>query len=796
VKQQIRLTVNGKPYEFKVYPCTTLLEVLRDNLKLTRTREGCSVGECGACAVIIDGKTVHSCLVLAIEADGKEIITSEALPKEAEFYPIQETFVDQAAIKCAIPGGSLSRQEFPSFCHICAGHCSIKVIVEDGRVIDIVPDMESGFPNELCPIKKGRLSIPEILIHPGRLKYPQKRIGARGEGKWQRISWDEALDTIAEKLSDLKDKYGPESFALGLGEPKGLEFAFGQRFASAFGTPNVVTPGYFCGTPSTTSARYTFGNNTVPDEEFRPALLVLWGVNPIHTSSAIRRESISRFIEGGTKLMVVDPREIDLAAISDLWVRVRPGGDGALALGMLKVIVEEKIYDKDFVAKWTIGFEQLEEHVKSFSLEDVERMTWVPMEQIKQAARLYAQNRPAAIQWGNALDQVANSFQTNRAISIMIAITGNLNVPGGNVFLTPPAYTRPGRFFLLSKFPRNAKRAVGGEFGLAINSAFVPAHALVKAILEEEPYPIKAALFMLTNPLVSYLDAERTYQALMKLEFMVVLEIFMTPTAAIADIVLPAATGMEHDEIGYWPGWYESVRAHPKVVDPPGEAWPDTKIIKELAKRLGLGDYFWEDDREALDFWLQPSAISFEDLKRKKTILPKREYKPHDFRTPSGKVEIYSKRLEEMGFNPLPLWKELSHLPEPSNEYPLLLTNAKEDAYMLTGYKMIASLRNMKPEPMVQMNPATAEKSGLKEGDMVYIETKKGRMLQRLFFNPDLAPRVIFADFGWWFPEEGESNLYGWRKSNINVLTESGPPYEIAMGTKQLRGIPCRIYKA
>jgi predicted molibdopterin-dependent oxidoreductase YjgC len=186
VKQQIRLTVNGKPYEFKVYPCTTLLEVLRDNLKLTRTREGC------------------------IEADGKEIITSEALPKEAEFYPIQETFVDQAAIKCAIPGGSLSRQEFPSFCHICAGHCSIKVIVEDGRVIDIVPDMESGFPNELCPIKKGRLSIPEILIHPGRLKYPQKRIGARGEGKWQRISWDEALDTIAEKLSDLPVPLEPQ----------------------------------------------------------------------------------------------------------------------------------------------------------------------------------------------------------------------------------------------------------------------------------------------------------------------------------------------------------------------------------------------------------------------------------------------------------------------------------------------------------------------------------------------------------------------------------------------------------
>jgi len=796
VKQRIQLIVNGEPCEVAVEPWPTLLEVLRDEFKLTRTKEGCSVGECGACAVVMDGKTVHSCLVLALEASGKKIMTSEGLAKEAELHPVQEVFVDQAAIQCTVPGGTKSRQEVLSFCHICAGHCSIKVRVEDGKVIDIAPDMESGLPNELCPIKKGRLSIPEILVHPNRLKYPQKRVGAKGEGKWQRISWDEALDTITEKLSDFKEKYGPESIALGLGEPKGLEFAFAQRFASAFGTPNVVTPGYFCGTPSALASSFTFGSGCVPDEQYRPALIVLWGNNIVHTTGGLRRETISSALESGTKLLVIDPRRIDMASLADLWIRVRPGSDGALAMGILKVIIEEKLYDEDFVANWTIGFEQLEEHIKSFSLEDVERITWVPEEQIEQAARLYAQSKPATIQWGNALDQVANSFQTIRVISIMRAITGNLNVPGGDIFLTPPPYTRPGRFFLLSKFPRDAKRAVGGEFGLAIRSAFIPAHALVKAILEEKPYPVKAGLFILTNPLISYPDADQTYRALMKLEFMVVFEIFMTPTAAIADIVLPAATGMEHDEIGYWPGWYEEVRAHPKVVDPPGEAWSDTKIINELAKRLGLKQYFWDDDSEALNFWLQPSGLSFEDLKRRKTLLPKREYKAHDFRMPSGKVEIYSKRLEEMGFSPLPLWQELSSLPETPKEYPLLLTNAKEDAYMLTGYKMIASLRNMKPEPMVELNPVTAEKSGLKDGDMAYIETEKGRIMQRLCLNPDLDPRVVFAAFGWWFPEEGESNLYGWRKSNINVLIESEPPYEVTTGTKQLRGIPCRVYKA
>ncbi len=795
--QQIELTVNGKPYQVAVEPWTTLLEVLRDDVKLTRTKEGCSVGECGACAVIMDGKSVHSCLVLALEASGKEITTIEGMAKEAELYPLQEMFVDHAAIQATsyLPGAR-SRREVLSFCHICAGHCSIKVTVEDGKVIDIAPDMESGLSNELCPIKKGRLSIPEILVHPDRLKYPQRRVGARGEGKWERISWDEALNTIAEKLTELKDKFGPESVALGLGEPKGLEFAFGERFASAFGTPNVVTPGWSCGTPGNIAQAFTYGSGCVPDEEHRPALVVLWGNNIIHTTGGLRRETISSFLESGTKLVVIDPRKIDLAALADLWIRVRPGSDGILALGMLKVIIEEKLYDEDFVANWTVGFEQLQEHVKTFSLEDVASVTWVPKEQIEQAARLYAQTKPASIQWGNAIDQVANSFQTFRAISILRAITGNLNVPGGDAFLTPPPYTRPGRFFLLRQFPRKAEKAAGGEFKLAIQAAFIPPHALVKAILEEKPYPVKAALFMLSDPLISYPDADETYEALMKLDFTVVLEIFMTPTAAIADIVLPVATGMEHDEIGYWPGWYEEVRAHPKVVDPPGEAWPDTKIINELAKRLGLGEYFWEDDHEALNHWLEPSGLTFEDLKQRKTILPKREYKKHDFRTPSGKVEIYAKQLEEIGYSPMPLWQELSQLLESPKEYPLLLTNAKEDAYMLTGYKMIASLRNMKPEPLVEMNSETAEKAGLKDGDMVYIETKKGRIVQRLCLNPDLDPRVVLAGFGWWFPEEGESNLYGWRKANINVLIENQPPYDPTTGSAQLRGVPCRVYKA
>ena len=244
---RIQLTVNGEHREIAVEPWQTLLDVLREEFKVTRTKEGCGVGECGACAVSMDKKIVPSCLVLAVDADGKKIVTLEGLTDEARFVPVMESFIhsDQAAMQASLASpGTKTRQEVFTFCHICAGHCSVKAIVEDGKMVDMEPDMESGFSSEQCPVKKGRHTIPEVLYHRDRLIYPQKRVGAKGEGKWQRISWDEALDTIAGKFKELKEKYGSTAVAFGLGEPKGMEFAFAQRFATVFGTPNVVTPAY------------------------------------------------------------------------------------------------------------------------------------------------------------------------------------------------------------------------------------------------------------------------------------------------------------------------------------------------------------------------------------------------------------------------------------------------------------------------------------------------------------------------------------------------------------------------
>lgn len=502
-----------------------------------------------------------------------------------------------------------------------------------------------------------------------------------------------------------------------------------------------------------------------------------------------------RVLLNGAKLIVVDPRRIDIAKRADLWIRLRPESDGALALGLIKVIIEEKLYDEDFVAKWIIGFDELREHVKTFTLDNVERVTWVPRQQIEKFARMYAQYKPACMQMGNAVCHGVHSFQNARAFFILMAITSPLNIPGWGISFTPPTAMRSGTFMLLSKFPRDPKKTDGGKYEWARRTSYIPYQSLINGILEEKPRPIKAVLSFLSNPLIVYPDSHRTYEALMKLDLMVVADIFPTPSTAIADIVLPAATTHEYDTIGHWGG---AVRAMPKLVDPPGEAWSDNKIINELAKRLGLRKYFWEDDRECLNYFLEPAGLTYDEFKQKR-MLPEKEERvnPEEkgFKTPSGKVEIHSKQAQEhSGNSPMPLWEEVTKFPfEPSEEYPLLLTTRVEAAYKLSSFRQVDYMRRHMPEPLVELNPETAQKAGLQEGEWIYIETKKGRITQKLALDPDLDPRVVIAPFGWWFPDD-PTNLYGWDKSNVNILFQTEPA-EPATGSLNIRAMPCRVYK-
>lgn len=546
-------------------------------------------------------------------------------------------------------------------------------------------------------------------------------------------------------------------------------------------------------------AVHTFG--TLPIEEPGPktGLLMTWGDNVTYFMGGEIREGRRAALLSGAKLIVVDPKRVDLAKRADLWISPRPQTDGILALGMIKVAIEEELYDSDFVDNWTVGFDRLREHVGTFSLEDVEKFTWVPQAQIREAARLVSKNRPLSLAVGNGLERGMHAFQQLRAVYIFQALFGDVNTPGGNAIPTPAPFSRMGRFYQLKGSPRDLQKGLCSPFKVGVSSAYVPPQSLIKAILYEEPYPIRAAMCILSNPLMSYPDTEETFKAFKKLDFFVVSELFPTPSTAVADIVLPAAWQAEHDTLGYWAGWWGEIRAYPQIVEPPGEAWPDPKWINELGKRVGLEKYFWNDWQECLDEILEPSGLTWEQFKQKRVLHATKEYKKPEegiFRTSSGKVELYSERLAKLDCSPMPVFEELHRISsETSEEYPLLFFNGKEAAYMLTGYKHVPYARALKPQPTVELNPKTAEKFGLKEGEWIYIETKKGRIKQILTLDPDLDPKLVFLSFGWWFPEEPE-DLFQFRKSNINVLVSNDPPYDPATGSLVMEAIPCRVYKA
>ncbi|MBK7551206.1 MAG: molybdopterin-dependent oxidoreductase [Syntrophaceae bacterium] len=339
---------------------------------------------------------------------------------------------------------------------------------------------------------------------------------------------------------------------------------------------------------------------------------------------------------------------------------------------------------------------------------------------------------------------------------------------------------------------------IGNEHGIARTTAYIPPQSLIRTILTEEPYPVKAALCILTNPLVSFPDSKLTHEAFCKLDLLVVSELFPTPTSEIADIVLPVAWGAEHDSLGYWPGWHEELRAYPKVVEPPGEARSEAYWINELAQRLGFGDRFWENEEDSFEEMLKPSGMKWEEFVTIRSLNNKKEYKTPEegaFKTKTKKVEIYSNQLKKMGMKPMPTFKELSVFRfNTSAEYPLLLFNGKEAAYMMSSYRHVKFLRQRRPEPTVDLNPNTAKKYGLEEGDWIWIESHKGRIKQKLRLDPALDERLVYASFGWWFPEKN-SYLFGYEESNINILTDAEPPYDMETGSVELANIPCRVYK-
>jgi anaerobic selenocysteine-containing dehydrogenase len=672
------------------------------------------------------------------------------------------------------------------------GGCGLRVLVENGKATKVEPDPDDPFSyGYSCP--KGMATL-ERISHPKRLTHPMRRQGARGEGKWETISWDQALDLLTHHFSATRDRYGPEGLAFAQGAPKGLEFFMLLRLANLLGTPNVGGTQHVCHMPREQMAMVTCGFFPVADLEGRPQCVLLWGSNPLLTNEeGVLGGHLMRCLQYGPKLVVIDPLETELARRADIWLQIRPGTDDFLALGMLHILMEEGLFDRDFVANWTLGFEALHEAVRPYAPEKVAQATWIPREKLVAAARLYGRLRPALMQWGNAIEHTINSAQTCRALVLLMAITGNLEAPGGNIRAQAPRLKRLSEFLCLDHFPDRAQKLLNRSYGMIPRLLTVPGWVLMRCILQQSPYPVRCLYAQGTNPMVSYAEVEEVQAALSRLDFLAVADQVLTPTAALADLVLPVATNLEFNDLGHYGLPHGYVLARPKVVEPRAECWPDVKILNEWGRRMGLAEYFWEDVDQALDEILEPSGITYREFAQNGILRGRKAYHTYrdkGFATPSGKVELHSSLLEKWGYAPLPSALE----PPPTTEdYPLLLTSRKPRLFFHSAYRHLDSLRKRSPRPRVLLHPATAHALAIHDGDAVRIVTGSGSLVQEAQLTAGVDPRVVVADYGWWFPEKSEETLFGFRESNLNCLTRVGPGFDPIMGTTQLRALPCRL---
>jgi anaerobic selenocysteine-containing dehydrogenase len=354
-----------------------------------------------------------------------------------------------------------------------------------------------------------------------------KRTGQRGEGKWSRISWDEALGIITEKIRETIQRDGQRAISFAQGTPKGLELYLMIRLANILNIPNISTPGNVCHMPRETASTLTCGFFPIPDYGHPPACVVVWGSNLLQTNEeGVLGAQLRKALDQGAKLIAIDPRKTAIASRSDLWLQPKPGTDLILALGMLSVITEGGLYERTFVETWTKGFPELKEHLQQYPLDKVSEITWIPKDKIIEAARLFSKTRPACIQWGNALEHSINSVQCARALLILMAISGNLDVPGGNVNRQGPPIMRPGELVQIKKFPNKKENILSPQFRLATMMGFVPSQLIIKAILTGKPYPIRCMYIQGGNPLLSYANATETFGAMNKLDFLAVSEIF------------------------------------------------------------------------------------------------------------------------------------------------------------------------------------------------------------------------------------------------------------------------------
>jgi len=680
-------------------------------------------------------------------------------------------------------------QVIKTACYLCLSKCGLNVHVKKGKIVKV-----EGMPEHLvsqgyiCP--KAEAAI-EYEYSPRRLKYPMKR----RNGSWKRISWDEALDTIVSKLQEIKTIYGAKSLVTYVGGPLLYDIypslALLRRFLDVYGSPNYFSVDSMCYRPRVMTYFLTSGMPVMSDIG-KTNLVILWGHNP-DASDPLTARAIRVAKEKGAKLVVIDPRRTPLAKEADIHIQLRPGTDGALSLGMLNVIISEGLHDREFVDNWTVGFEKLADHIKSYTPEEMGKITWVPAEKIREIARLYGTVKPACIvEPFNTLNQITSGFQACRANAILQAVTGNVDVPGGLM----TRWWFPLRPFRIPEM-METKPLWQDEYPLVYSiwdKFFGEGQGmdLPDAIVTGNPYPIKAMIIAGSNPALTWPNTERVVEVLKRVDFLVVMDAFMTETAELADLLLPAATFLEKNDICVYARMANYIMLRKKVTQFK-QSWSDAKFWLSLAKRMGYEHYFpWKDPEEFLDYSLEPQGLTVKMLTEEKAEgimyepLKPKAYEEKGFSTPSGKVEIYSQTMEELGYDPLPTYAEpvesSIRTPEIAKGYPLILTTgARVAEFLHTQLRDCLSLRRRVPDPVAEINPETAKEYDIKDGDMITVSTRRGSINIKARVTEDIIPQVVNVP-------------HGWAQACCNYLTMARPGDPIT-GISTYKALLCEISK-
>ena len=727
----------------------------------------------------------------------------------------------------------------PTNCHYCGYCCAFLATVEDGRVTDLVPD-PSRYPYDeriLAGCRRWRMNL-DALDGPDRVNYPLRRAGERGGNEWERVSWDEALDDIAARLRALADEHGPETLASAIGGPHASFWPL-HRFMNLFGSPNNMGIGQICWNPRIWMDALTFGWTVEAD--IVPGVtecLFIWGTNPAQSDNSAFWRSILAFARSDAPLVVVDPRRTQAAAVADLWLPVRPGTDCTLALGLLHVIIEEGLADRAFVDAWCHGFDELAAHVRPYTPAHVAAVCGLPEDDIVRAARLFGRAGAAALVSGRGVDQVgANVAPTHRAICCLRAVTGNVDKPGSCVLAEGPDFVSEMELEMSDALaPERRARCLNTPFtplqcydgydrarklteklGRTLPERYLTSalpHLVLRAMEEGEPYPVRALIVNATNPLLTYADTHRVFDALMGLDLLVVLDYYMTPTAMIADYVLPAAGAIERPVLQVHGGVANMGYGGPAAVEPYYErrcdydvfrglglrlgqvdAWPEETLADAFAAQLARAGMDWDAFCQLGIYWQPPAHAKHE--------LPGPDGKPQGFATTTGKIELASEFLPTLGGPRLPepaapaeplCSPELVEDAERAGGAHLpMITGSRKQPYNASMYFNNPAFRQKSPHPVAEVSEATAERLGLEPGDRVEIATDKGSARFILETAP-LRDDLVNVDYGWWHPEwePGGPDLGGMWESNVNCLT-SCEPGEPLIGTWSYNAIDCVI---